>query len=783
MKGADLRVIFSQPFMPLRRPSPARYAAIWAIAWTVLLSCVAMELYTFWSLADAPALGARIRTTDGVVQLNHVDPSSQLYAMGARNGDRVLAIAGRPVVPSAFLNDPDDVPSWADRDLFFEWQKFMSESAEHSVLAIELSNDRGRFTVLCPLAPLGWTRSFLRTWDLHLVGWSFVLLPLIIWLRTQNETSLMTLVACIIVFFTLTTMGSYLMRDLCIDPTTLLLLTCINTITVEATMLALHVAMVMPTRMELLERHGWLRSIPWLLFVLAMVLRATHCFRAPIVPIYLFGSTALTGMLVILSCRYFLTRDPIVKAQLKWITLGAILGFLPWIALSGMTRLFGLEALPDRYTMLCAFWVPVGLFFAITRYRLLDVDRIFDWVAVHMVALSAFTLVEIAFWNFLSVHFAATSPTKPLMIAFSISFALVFYAPLRSLLLQWLGRTSGNNRPTLSASLQKLLERAQASVEPRLAIEQTLQWALSPERIEWFTPEEQEDALLAKLTGFDAGALGYQLDEDCSRHLQSAAWIPVTLGADSAAILLLPRGARGWNRSDLRLARLLVRASEPLLEMHRIQQQHRRQQEAMREQRDGIIREMHDGLGSQIFGASLLSNINDKMNEGDLRNRFHEVRDALSDAMDSLRTGLTVLSAPPGAFGPAILALLMRAERVLDAAGITLESEADEEATSLHLNSQNVFNLLRATQEALTNIARHSHASQALIRLQLQHNSLEILISDNGRGFDASQQRPGHGLANITHRMLQMHGKAAITSYPGGGCAIVLTLPVEQGEA
>jgi signal transduction histidine kinase len=226
---------------------------------------------------------------------------------------------------------------------------------------------------------------------------------------------------------------------------------------------------------------------------------------------------------------------------------------------------------------------------------------------------------------------------------------------------------------------------------------------------------------------------------------------------------------------------MLTRAGEPLFEMQRIQKMHRQNEAEMREQRDEIVREMHDGLGSQLFGASLLSNVTEKMTEQDLRRRFREVGEALSDAMDSLRTGLTVLSAPPGTFGPAMMALLLRAERILSVAGIVLLTESDEEATSVHLNSHSVFGVLRAVQEALTNVARHSRATEARVRLHTAAERLEILISDNGSGFDLNQQAPGHGLTNIQRRMQMLGGQAEIHSMPGGGSTISLQLPLQNG--
>jgi signal transduction histidine kinase len=279
-------------------------------------------------------------------------------------------------------------------------------------------------------------------------------------------------------------------------------------------------------------------------------------------------------------------------------------------------------------------------------------------------------------------------------------------------------------RPSLAESLHKLLERAQATGDPAQALEQAVKWTLDPSKISWVFAGQKHDALLGRLEFSLDAMLGYELGEDCPRKMEPAAWIPIRIDRMPAALVLFPQGAHGWSRHDLRMARALARAGEPLFEMQRIRLAHTAAQTAMREQRDELLREMHDGLGSQLFGASLLCNVSEKLAEPELRLRFSEVTTALSDAMDSLRTGLTVLSTPPGAFGPAMLALLLRAERVFEAAGIALQTQIEDDAVSLQLDSRSVFGILRAVQEALTNIARHSHATRAFVSLAVRKGSL-----------------------------------------------------------
>ena len=295
-----------------------------------------------------------------------------------------------------------------------------------------------------------------------------------------------------------------------------------------------------------------------------------------------------------------------------------------------------------------------------------------------------------------------------------------------------------------------------------------------------FTPARSIDAELERLQWAPDGMIGYQFGEQCPRSMESAAWVPMHSGAGPAAILLWPQGAEAWSRSDLYLARMLGRAGEPLMEIEHLQREHRIKEASLREQREELVREMHDGLGSQLFGASLLTNAAEDAPPQLLKQRMAEVNAALADAMDCLRAGLTVLGAPPGAFGPAVMALLLRSERVLEAGGIALETQVEDEVISLRLDSRSVFALLRTMQEALTNVARHSRAAHAEARIHCDGKALSITIHDDGRGFNPERVPSGHGIANMKRRLQQLGGEARIDSAVERGCTIALKLPLRQ---
>jgi PAS domain S-box-containing protein len=86
--------------------------------------------------------------------------------------------------------------------------------------------------------------------------------------------------------------------------------------------------------------------------------------------------------------------------------------------------------------------------------------------------------------------------------------------------------------------------------------------------------------------------------------------------------------------------------------------------------------------------------------------------------------------------------------------------------------------LFRIIQEQINNIIKYACASIILIRLTTERGQLELVVSDNGRGFDPATARKGLGLNNIINRAELFNGKAEIKSTPGQGSTVTVTVPI-----
>lgn len=87
--------------------------------------------------------------------------------------------------------------------------------------------------------------------------------------------------------------------------------------------------------------------------------------------------------------------------------------------------------------------------------------------------------------------------------------------------------------------------------------------------------------------------------------------------------------------------------------------------------------------------------------------------------------------------------------------------------------------LFRITQEALTNIAKHAHASQVTTELQVDEQHVALTISDNGEGFDTAEKfsQPSLGVLGMQERAARLGGQFDMISAPGQGTVLKVSVP------
>ena len=99
------------------------------------------------------------------------------------------------------------------------------------------------------------------------------------------------------------------------------------------------------------------------------------------------------------------------------------------------------------------------------------------------------------------------------------------------------------------------------------------------------------------------------------------------------------------------------------------------------------------------------------------------------------------------------------------------------------LDEDQSLTVFRILQESLNNVVKHAQASRVDIVFAEQSKSLSMLVKDNGIGFDAdAQKEQSYGLLGIRERALMVGGKARITTKPGKGTRVSVSLPYQTSH-
>jgi signal transduction histidine kinase len=188
------------------------------------------------------------------------------------------------------------------------------------------------------------------------------------------------------------------------------------------------------------------------------------------------------------------------------------------------------------------------------------------------------------------------------------------------------------------------------------------------------------------------------------------------------------------------------------------------------EERQQIMRDLHDGLGSQLF----LTLSRAEMGQIDQQAIVQALRECIAD----MRLTLEAMGPESSDFLQAWGNFRFRWQHLLESSGLACTWELNAGADALELSPHAILQLLRIVQEALTNVLKHAHAHQVAIRLGMEERAIAIEVADDGDGLNPAGARGGHGLANMRTRARHIGARLEIADrHPG----VRVTIRYERG--
>jgi signal transduction histidine kinase len=200
---------------------------------------------------------------------------------------------------------------------------------------------------------------------------------------------------------------------------------------------------------------------------------------------------------------------------------------------------------------------------------------------------------------------------------------------------------------------------------------------------------------------------------------------------------------------------------------------------AARQERARFARELHDGVAQTLYAIGLVAaralELLEPREADPLERLLAQVLELADDGQHEVRALLANAWSDdpgPGGLTQALLGLASAHEtRHGTHIRLALGPEPD-------LSPAARTTLVRITREALHNVAKHAGARHVDIVLEVRAAEVEVLIADDGRGFDPAQTRPGHfGMRSMRHRAEEVGGTLDVTSVDGQGTRIRVRVP------
>jgi signal transduction histidine kinase len=188
------------------------------------------------------------------------------------------------------------------------------------------------------------------------------------------------------------------------------------------------------------------------------------------------------------------------------------------------------------------------------------------------------------------------------------------------------------------------------------------------------------------------------------------------------------------------------------------------------EARRHVVRDLHDGAQQHLVHTIVTLKLAQQALKQEDGKAESLVGEALEEAehgnaeLRELAHGLLPAVLTRGGLGAAISTLVTRLDLPVQADVPTERLPAEIEASAYFI-----------VAEALTNVVKHSHASEAEVRASLKDEVLHVEVRDDGIG---GADPDGHGLVGLSDRATALGGRFRVESPVGGGTLVAATLPL-----
>jgi signal transduction histidine kinase/ligand-binding sensor domain-containing protein len=202
-------------------------------------------------------------------------------------------------------------------------------------------------------------------------------------------------------------------------------------------------------------------------------------------------------------------------------------------------------------------------------------------------------------------------------------------------------------------------------------------------------------------------------------------------------------------------------------------------------ERARIARDLHDDLGTALTGLALELDVirRDSQEMPSSSNRLTATAQHTRQLAERMREAVWAVNPRCDTIASLASFIEQQTAQFLKSDGIRGRLEFPDEIPNFHIDSESRHQLILAMREALTNVIRHSAATQVVIKMTFDERILMLQVIDNGCGFNSSPAI-GHGLHNMGQRLERIEGRFSYQSGSGNGTTLIFRIPLEiPGES
>ena len=477
----------------------------------------------------------------------------------------------------------------------------------------------------------------------------------------------------------------------------------------------------------------------WVIFPVGIVIQLNewqqwfqwpvHAYYLPIFILYMAG----VGVAIY---QWRLSRsNPLDRAALKWMLLaifiimglGLSIYFVP-------IALVGTEIFPQWAMVGIASLLYIGFAFGIVRYRLFDVQR--WWLKVWGWFLVGLAIVGL---DLLMILVLKVQPLVALSVAV-ISIGWIYF-PIRQVLLNRLARLTGTDDHRLVDQVEAMAQTIPGR-DSNSRWQQVLVNQFSPAGVDY--DEEVVDAVHLE-------------------HNGAVMAVPLVAGVGTLRLTYPDYGRRLFSLSDVDYVQSLLQISRRILAVHEVEIQ------AVKEERQRIVRDLHDDVGGHLL--TLLRQAPSESYEKLTRNALQALREAMK-AMDSQAQQRLI---------DCLEDWRVELEQRVNDHRINLLWRLKVEDSDTEISVRQAINIGRILSESVSNALQHAQPSYIIVQTEVSDTAIIMRIENDGVAAvpeDRSVDR-GRGLNNMLTRATELGGKFDF-SEKGGVAKAYAILPLAQ---